>query len=700
MKSKFWAIVAVVAAGLILTGCRTGLPPETMSGSFALHQVFGSHMVLQRAKPVRISGTAEVGKVVKAQFAGKTVYAEADKAGEWEAAFPALKAGGPYMLKVSGQDGVKPIVLDDILVGEVWICSGQSNMQMPVMGGQFWRAANAEVEVENAKYPKIRLYNVPRAKSPGFIQKEIKGPGWTACTPESVKDFSAAGYFFGRQLYRDLGIPIGLIHSSWGGTRIEPWISEEAYLAADRREAQLVKAARDGSAEQAAKLKKANEEYQVKFNHWLAAFFNSNPAASAEAAQWKNVSYDDSAWEKAELSNGMPSEVDGVAWFRRRVDIPAGWAGKDLTLNLGAVDDCDETFVNGVKIGETGAEQAGYWAKNRSYTVPGKLVKAGRNVIAIRVADHYGNGGLMGNEKSMYLTLKEEKATRLAISRDWKFRLEFAADLKKLGPRPTTAAMMSGGVNSPSYPSTLFNSMIAPWTKYPLRGAIWYQGCSNAGSKDYYPLHKILINDWRTQWRDPEMPFLLVQLSAYEKHTPKKRLADDYWTKLAPVDKVRFALTREIQAEMLNLPNVGMAVSMDVGDHSDIHPRDKQTLGYRLAKEAERIAYGSGQVSQGPLYKAMSIEGSKIRLSFDNVGKGLATKDGQKPGAFAIAGADGHYVWAEAVIEHDTVLVSSPLVQQPKHVRYAWVQYRGDINLCNKDGFAASPFRTDKPEYK
>ena len=409
MKKRITAIFAAAAMALAMSACCSSVPPEKMAADFTGHKVFGSHMVLQREKPITISGTAEPGKVVKATLAGKSVYAEADKNGEWEAVFPAMEAGGPYVLEIVGKDG-KPMVFDDILIGEVWICSGQSNMQMPVMGGKFWRVKNAEQEVKNANHPNIRLFNVPRSKSPGYIQKEIKG-SWTACTPETVKDFSAAGYFFGRQLNKDLNVPIGLIHASWGGTRIEPWISEAAYVAANRNEANLVKAARKPSKEQEQKLKKAQAEYLV----------NTDPAASARAKEWKNPSFDDSKWENAVLPGGIPVEVDGIGWFRRAVNLPADWAGKDLVLNLGAVDDCDETFFNGVKVGETGAEKEGYWALNRRYTVPGKLVKAGKNVIAIRVADHFSNGGLMGSANTMYVTMKQGKSKRISIDKDWKF---------------------------------------------------------------------------------------------------------------------------------------------------------------------------------------------------------------------------------------------------------------------------------------
>jgi len=256
-------------------------------------------------------------------------------------------------------------------------------------------------------------------------------------------------------------------------------------------------------------------------------------------------------------------------------------------------------------------------------------------------------------------------------------------------------------------PATLFNGMINPWLKYPVRGVIWYQGCSNAGSADYYPLLKLMIDDWSAQWKDPKMSFLMVQLAGFELQTPSNRLPEDYWRCVPPKNTVEFALTREIQAEMLKFPNIGLAVAMDVGDQSDIHPRDKKTLGFRLAKEAGRVVYGSKELSQGPTFETMKVAGGIVRVFFKNVGKGLSTKDGKKPGAFAIAGDDKEFVWADAVIapstgsgqDGNTVIVSSPQVKTPQHVRYAYVSFRGDVNLCNKDGFPAIPFRSDKPDY-
>ena len=386
--------------------------------------------------------------------------------------------------------------------------------------------------------------------------------------------------------------------------------------------------------------------------------------------------------------------MDGVIWYRVAVDLPEAWAGKDLTLDLGAIDDCDETYFNGVQVGAIGTKTANYWQTERKYKVPGKLVKAGRNVIAVRVSDMYGGGGFMAPAPA----LRNGGESVTLADKTWKSKMEFQADLKKIGARPDPTGSTNVGVRSPHFPSTLYNSMIAPWTVYPIRGAIWYQGESNSGRyEDYMILQPLLINDWRRLWDDPELAFVLTQLAAYQQHRPDRPLKDDFWKELPPGDN-NWSKLREVQTATLALPNTGMAVCIDRGNHSDIHPADKQAVGYRLATEAERICYGRTEVSAGPLYKAMKIEGDKIRISFDNVGSGLVAEGG-KPTSFAIAGKDGKFVWADAKIDGDTVLVWSDQVKDPIAVRYAWAMYPADANLFNKEGFPASPFRTDQPDY-
>ena len=706
MKLFQTALISSLISAL-LASCTCGrIPNDKFAESFSAYNIYGSNMVLQQESPISIYGNAPAGTFVKVEFDGKTVYAESNLRGEWCAEFPAKKAGGPYTMKISGKNG-KNIQFDNILIGEVWICSGQSNMEMPIDGKRnFWRAKNYEEETANANYPQIRLFNKTRKKSPFMIQTQAASTGkWEVCSPKTAASFSAAGYFFGRQIHKDLKVPVGLINVSWSGSKIEPWISESGYRVEKRiHELNMIRAAKsvagvpekDRKEVLMAKIEELEQTFS-KLEKWFASFESFDPAASKKALDWKDASFDDSSWEKpAQLQ--IPKEVDGVAWFRLAVDLPADWTGKDLTLSLGVVDDCDETFFNGTKVGETNRKVSQYWAKKRIYTVPGKLVKEGKNVIAVRISDHYGTGGLMDPGKNMFLAVKGEKSEKISLASGWRYKLEFAIDHKKIGKRPPTVQVYS--LKSPHYPSTLFNGMIAPWTRYPVRGAIWYQGCSNAGSKDYYPLHKLLIQDWRRHWNNPDMAFILVQLAGFDGHTPKNPKPDNYWVDKPFADNVPYALTREIQAEMLNLPKVGMAVAMDVGNHSDIHPADKQTVGFRLAKEAERIAYGKSGISQGPMFKSMTVEGNQIRVKFDNIGKGLSTKDGKAPGAFAIAGKDGKFFWASAKIDGDTVIVSSPMVKEPCHVRYAWTQYRGDVNLCNKDGFAAPPFRSDKPRYE
>jgi sialate O-acetylesterase len=659
---------------------------------FAVHKVFDDHMVLQRQKPITISGTAKPGEIVNVTVGKNTSRAVTGKDSKWAATLPAMQAGGPYEVRVKNSAN-KEIVLNDVLIGEVWMCSGQSNMQMPVYSGRaFWSSVNGEEEVKNANYPKIRLYNTQRTKAPKGPCEEIVGPGWQVCSPETVAQFSAAGYYFGRQLYKDLNIPIGLVNSSWGGTPIESWISKEGYSIAGRnKELNKIATAYKTPEEK----KKALEKAEAFFNAWFKRFNDFDKAKTKQAENWKNTDFDDSSWDKARAGSPFPYNIDGVVWYRKTVNIPPAWQGKELVLSLGMVDDCDETFLNGQKVGSTSTDTKKYWSHRRIYKIPGNMVKPGKAVIAIRVSDYFSNGGLMGPANLLKIFPENDKNAALPLVDGWKSKVEFAVDFKKIGQRPNVGG---NGTDSPHFPSTLYNGMIAPWTVFPMRGFIWYQGESNAGRfEDYMKLHPLLVKDWRRLWKDPDFAFIFVQLAAYQKHTPKKRLADDFWADRKPKDPA-WAKLREVQTATLNVPNTGMAVSIDIGDHSDIHPADKQTVGYRLAREAERICYGKKDVSAGPLYEKMKIEDGKIRLFFENAGSGLVAKNGELE-EFAIAGSDGKFVWAKAAIDENSVLVWSNKISAPKTVRYAWSRYPLKPNLYNKEGFAASPFRTDQPDY-
>lgn len=702
MRKLYLALLAL-AAVVMLGACGSISAPDKMAGTFTVHKVYGDHMVLQCDRPIRISGTAAPGESVKVTIGENSAYATAGDDGEWTAELPAMKAGmQPYSVVVTGKEGTPGVSFEDVLIGEVWLASGQSNMEMPVYSGrQFWNSANGKAEVAAADHPGIRLFNTcqRRSVSPGVEQKEIAGPGWVVCSPETVGPFSALGYYFARQLHKDLNVPVGVINSSWGGTPIQSWISEAGYRSANRTgELAKIESSRKPSKEQEAKIAALKKKAKIAFDAWEKRFYAFDPAATAAAQAWKNPGFDDSGWQSEEVPSSPAADFDGIFWYRRTVTIPAEWAGKELTLSIGAVDDCDETFFNGEKVGATGTSTPNYWSVPRVYKIPGKLVRAGANTIAVRVADMYSNGGLMGPEPLLYLQLGNDKNDRIRLNGAWKYKVEFKIDTQKLGTRPTPPDDLSISQSSPHFPATLYNSMVAPWTVYPIRGVIWYQGESNAGAyEEYMKLHPLLIQDWRNKWNNPEMPFLFIQLAAFERHSPSKPGPADFWKNRQPSDS-SWPKLREVQTATLAIPNTGMAVAIDVGNPFDIHPADKQTLGYRLGKEAERICYGSREISAGPLYERMTVEGNKVRLFFKNTGSGLVAKDGA-PASFAIAGKDGNFVWADAKIDGDTVLVWSDKVKEPVEVRYAWAGYPGNANLYNKEGFPASPFRTAKPDY-
>ena len=666
--------------------------------NFSAHKIFSSHMVLQRERPIVISGIADPGTEVQVGFAGNTRTATADANSEWSVTFPAMAAGGPHTMEIRGADDVQPQVFDDILIGEVWMCSGQSNMEMPVYGGgEFWCTTNYKEEIANADHPRIRLYNsfLMRRMSPDYPLPDENGPGWQVCTPKTVELFSACGYFFGRKLMQDLDVPVGLVSTAWGGTDIQAWISKEAF---EKNRAKLALAGmQNPSPEFFAELKKIWAGQVAAIRPWLKKFFACGSAVAEEAKKWTAPEFDDSAWEKTGLPFIIP--FVGVAVVRGTFEIPAELAGKDITLHLGAMNDCDETWFNGEKIGETTIDQPNYWSSPRNYTVPGRLVKAGRNTLAVRIANHFSQGGWTTPEVTF--SIPDTKVPRV-IHADWRQKTEFVADPREIGVRPE----INGGASirdrtSPNYPTTLFNGMLHPWFRYQFRGVIWYQGCNNNGQASYYPYHKILIQDWRDHWKNPEMPFLLVQLSAFASHCPDNRGDEDAW-KSADISAIApYALTREIQAEMPHvMKNTGMAVSFDAGDQYDIHPRNKQVLGYRLALEAERIAYGKDVISQGPRFREFRAEGAKARVFFDHA-EGLKTSDGAAPDAFAISGDGVRYFPAAAEIDSDTVVLSAPEVTTaPKGVRYAFVGYHPHANLQNGAGLPAEPFRSDKPDWE
>lgn len=639
---------------LVLSLCAwAGLATAADEPGLRLAHVFSDHGVLQREKPLPVWGWATPAATVTVTLAGQSKTATAGADGRWSVTFDALKASTtPIELVVTSGDAKASA--SDLLVGEVWICSGQSNMEM----APGWGIRDSATEVAAANHPTIRLLNVGKNAS-DKPESDLAG-AWAVCSPQSVANFTAVGYFFGRDLQKSLGeVPVGLIESAWGGTPAQAWTSH-AVLAATPAIA--------GYAKQFDDVMAAYPEAKAKFDEQL-----KTPAASPtklDDAGWEKTGLDVAAWKEMKLPQNWEAtglNIDGVVWFRRTIDIPATAAGKDLALGLGPIDDQDITWWDGEKIGAmTG------WNDPRNYTVPANLVTAGPHVIAVRVVDTGGAGGLHGTPEQMVAKPGAGDAIQLAGA--WQFRV---AEEYATKPQPPM------GPGNPWLPSSLRNGMITPLIPYAIRGAIWYQGESNAGGAyEYRTLFPEMIKDWRAAWGEGDFPFYFVQLANFTA-APKDPGESD-WAELR--DAQFFTLR--------TLPATGMASGIDIGEAADIHPKNKQEVGRRLALWAQADVHGQKIESSGPLFTAAKVEDGRIRISFDHLGGGLVAKDGALK-QFAIAGEDKKWVWAEAVIDGDTVIVSSATVAKPVAVRYAWANNPDGCNLYNQAGLPASPFHTD-----
>ncbi len=674
----------------VLCGCQMfqeDLSKLKPSEKVALQNIYSDNMIFQRGKPMVFKGTGTPGQKVTVSVNKASEVAKVGKNGGWMVSLPAQPVGTSYTVTVAG---AKPIVLKNVAVGDIWVCSGQSNMQFSVRS-----VFDAKKEIAAANYPEIRIFQVKRAVSPFKPKADVIGT-WQVCTPESIPGFSAVGYFFGRKLNQDLKIPIGLINSSWGGTRIQPWISIDGFKSTDMFSGYVdnIKKAEEKAKAKSKKEPKSKKPKVNPVSEWLVKVEKHYAKEVQAAKSWSSPKLKDmSGWKMTSLPQSFSDiglDIDGIVWFRKEVQIPAELAGKPITLYLGRIDDCDTTFFNGVQVGETGPNVPHHWSVSRKYTVPGLLVKPGKNVIAVRALDDYGDGGLIGPGSSMYIKGGNQK---IKLNDMWAYKVEYAIDYRKLPHRPNISA--ASGIKSQQFPTTLYNAMIAPFTFFPVKGAIWYQGESNAGGyKEYYHLMKLLVKNWRKEWNEPNMPFYWVQLAAFYKHSPKKKMPKDFFKKLTPKDPA-WAKLRESQLKATELPHTGMAVSIDIGNPIDIHPKNKQDVGARLALIAEHDTYGKDVCYSGPVYEKFKIEGNKIRLYFTHACKGLVAKGGPLK-QFAIAGKDMKFVWAKAVIEGDTIVVSSDKVKNPVAVRYAWSKYPEGCNLYNHAGLPASPFRTDK----
>src|SRR6185312_5776087 len=547
----------------------------------------------------------------------QTKKTKADKNGKWMVKLDNESAGGPYQLIVKGKN---TITINDVLVGEVWICSGQSNMEMPIEG--WGQINNYQEEIANANYPMIRHFKVPNQVS-SIPLTDVSGGNWQICSPATAGDFSAVAYFFGRELYNKLKVPIGLLNTSWGGTIVETWTSRKAFENSDEFKNMIV-GMPSLNLDSLAKARTAETRKRVEA---LQGSLNA-----IDASTWNDLNTDDSNWPQMQLPNLWESQqigdMDGIVWFRTTINISAEDAGKTATLFLSMIDDNDITYLNGVKVGSTD----GYNVK-REYTIPANILKEGKNVIAVRVEDTGGGGGIYGDSADMKLSLGNNV---IALSGKWNFKVEkIAGGSVSIGPN--------------SYPTLLFNAMVNPLIPFAMEGVIWYQGESNAGrAHQYSKAFPLMINDWRSRWNEGDFPFYFVQLASFNAANGDSKNGSS-WAEL-----------RESQTKTLSLPNTGMAVTTDIGNPTNIHPKDKQDVGKRLATIAFHNVYGENNVYSGPMYQSMKITGNKITVNFTHTGSGLMVKDkyGYLTG-FEIAGADKKFHYAKAYMDGSNVVVYS-----------------------------------------
>ena len=564
-----------------------------------LSPIFSDNMVLQQQTKAPVWGETKPYKKVEinTSWDQKKYTVQADSQGKWKTEVVTPVAGGPYSITIF--DG-KKVKLSNVMIGEVWVCSGQSNMEMQVEG--WGKVMNYQQEKEEAEnYPNIRFLLVEKATSPRPIN-EIKAAenGWQVCSSKTVADFSAAGYFFGRDLHKYQNVPIGLIDTSWGGTYIETWTSKEALATMPNMQKKL---------DLLNGLPITKEDREKKFysdvENWKKEVAKIDKGFVDSEAVWAVTGLEDSGWKTMKVPGLMQEQglegFNGIVWFRKIIDIPENWIGKELTLNVGVIDDNDFTYFNGVQVGHTEG-----WMAPRSYKIPKELVKGGKTVIAVRVMDTGGTGGINGSPESISLHRSETDAVQLAG--DWKYQISL--NIKDIPQMPVNTA------NEPNVPSFLFNAMLNPLIPYAIKGAIWYQGEANTGQAyQYRELMPLMIKDWRDRW-GYDFPFYMVQLASFTAQ------------QTAPVDAT-WAELREAQTQTLHLGNTGMAVTIDIGDAFDIHPKNKQEVGRRLALAARAKTYGEKIPYSGPMYDTYQIEGNKIRIYFKHTDGGLKTKNNE-----------------------------------------------------------------------
>jgi sialate O-acetylesterase len=626
-----------------------------------LPAVFGSHMVVQRDTDLVVWGFASAGESVsvEASWGGRVGPVAAGADGRFTLTLKTPAAGGPHTLTVRGKN---TLVLDDVWSGEVWLCSGQSNMEMPIDAIATWYSGTRDREAELARgdVPALRLFEVPNQLA--AAPQARCGGTWKLCNRDSLRTFSATGYYFGRALHDALGVPVGLIAADWGGTVCEAWTSAEALKAHGGFDDALTQVA--ARAAESANSTQALADARAAW--WRAV--EAREAGAGELSRARR-SLDYKSWPTVDAPDGMKTVFegfDGVVWLRRSIVVPGRMSSSGLVFEFGPIDDMDTFYFAGERI--DGTEVPGQWNSPRRYVVPSKLVRAGRSEIALRVVDTGGSGGLIGKAEEMRIRSTDDSVTgTVSLAGPWSY-FE-GTPLAELPPWPAESS------TDPNQPSVLFNAMIAPLAPFALRGAIWYQGESNrTRAKQYQTLFPAMIADWRSRFGRPDLPFYFVQIAPF-------RYGDSVGAA---------AEMRDAQRRCLGIANTGMAVTMDIGDLQDIHPKDKRSVGERLARWALARTYGQpGVVASGPLPTGVRREGSSMVVDFA-FAEGL-TAHGAALLGFELAGGDGKFEPADASIRGASVVVECKAVTDPVRVRFLWSD-TAEATLFNGAGLPASPF--------
>ncbi|WP_142685293.1 sialate O-acetylesterase [Chitinophaga polysaccharea] len=606
-------------------------------------------MILQRDEKVKLWGWASANEKIEIRFKGKVYKTTAGTGGSWVVQLPPTKAGGPYNINIKASN---KITLHDVLFGDVWLCSGQSNMvhQMNVHDVTY---AN---DIATADYPQIRQFLVPTLTDLQGPQQDLPAGRWVPAVREEVRPFSAVAYFFAKKIHEKYRIPVGIINASVGGTPIEAWISSEGL--------------KEFPAQTAVIEKNKDTAYINSFSRQAATAPQPADAGLAVSPAWYDIAYAPKGWRNINIPGYWEDQgirdLNGVVWYRREIEIPASMTGKAARVFLGRIVDADELYINGKKAGTTS-----YQYPQRRYNIAPGVLKAGKNLFVIRVTNTAGKGGFVADKPYCIFAGSDT----IDLKGSWQYKVGAVFN-------PVTTPVKR--ITLQYQPAALYNAMIAPEINYTIKGFCWYQGEANTGqAKQYEKLLPALISDWRLKWGQGTLPFLYVQLPGFQDYN------------YLPVES-DWAMLRESQLKALSVPNTAMAVAIDLGEWNDIHPDNKKDVGERLALAAMKTAYREDITYSGPLYQSAVIDGDKIIVSFTHTGDGLITKDGEAPATFEIAGAGKKFVRANAKIEGNKVIVWSNEIAAPVYIRYAWSDNPVNPNLCNKEQLPASPFRTDK----